>query len=749
MADNELLIKINADAKNAEKAFDDIRSQTEDLEGTLTSIAKGSAIAFAALTAEVGLAAHAYEESEQASRKLTITLQNQGIYSKALQDSYKGQAEELQKLTGFDDDKIVKGQALLQNFIGQRQVTEELTRASLELAEANGGNVEAGFESLGRALQGNTRALKQYGIVIEEGLTSGERYSRVLEQISLKLGGQAEAANKGLGSIRGLKSAFSDFQEAIGQKFAPIIEKAITFVTKFFQAAAKNQGLIDLAAAVIGAGIAISGIVALITAAIPVFLAASAAATVFGTTLAVALGPVTLIAAGIVAIGAAVGYYVSQSNKAGAATEALDNKIALATTNLENARKRLDDPIARFFSSNVDKEYEEKKAQLEDLQERKRKLDSSETAKSRTIDVDPAKKAVADKEEAQRLQRQRLEEKAQQAHLDVLRLQNEHASEELIAIKQKEAETLKALAETNNAEERELLQAKYEELKALEADQRAQDQESAAAFREEDLALKAENQAADTDADRAYREQKNAELLADTIGEKEAERKVEFEKAQTRLAARNTEALERKKFGAAYALINKTLHSEEVQGVKNASAELVDLQNSKNATLKAIGKAAAITQIVIGTAEAALNIYRGFATIPIVGPALGIAGAAAAVAFGAEKIQRVNSAADGALVEGGIPGRDSVPFLLEPGELVVPKRNFNDVVGAVKSDSNQTDPAMLALLTSIDQKFTQPSQTIIQGDVMADSAFIDVLIAKISDRLQYGNAQLVGASGVL
>ena len=54
--------------------------------------------------------------------------------------------------------------------------------------------------------------------------------------------------------------------------------------------------------------------------------------------------------------------------------------------------------------------------------------------------------------------------------------------------------------------------------------------------------------------------------------------------------------------------------------------------------------------------------------------------ASAITAFGAEQISNVQAAQDGALVEGGIPGRDSVPFLLEPGELVVPRRNFNDVI---------------------------------------------------------------------
>ena len=158
------------------------------------------------------------------------------------------------------------------------------------------------------------------------------------------------------------------------------------------------------------------------------------------------------------------------------------------------------------------------------------------------------------------------------------------------------------------------------------------------------------------------------------------------------------------KFGTTFATINKAINSEQVQGFKSASGELVALQQSENSTLKRIGKAAAVAQITIKTAESAINIYRGFSTIPFIGPALGIAGAAAAVAFGAEQIGKVTAAQRGGLIEGGVPGRDSVPALLEPGELVVPRANFEEVIQAVQGaraeaggdtdvDSDEDSPA--------------------------------------------------------
>ena len=76
--------------------------------------------------------------------------------------------------------------------------------------------------------------------------------------------------------------------------------------------------------------------------------------------------------------------------------------------------------------------------------------------------------------------------------------------------------------------------------------------------------------------------------------------------------------------------------------------------------------------------------FSDLSGIPIVGPALGAIAAAAVLAFGVESIQKVNSAADGALV-GGAGFKDSQPFMLTPGELVVPRQNFEEVVSAISN----------------------------------------------------------------
>lgn len=158
------------------------------------------------------------------------------------------------------------------------------------------------------------------------------------------------------------------------------------------------------------------------------------------------------------------------------------------------------------------------------------------------------------------------------------------------------------------------------------------------------------------------------------------------------IANQNKYLADRVRFGSAYAAINAVINSEEIQGKKATIDSLVQLTNSGNQTLKTIGKAASVVQIGIKTAEGAISAYAALAGIPFVGPALGAAAAAALVAYGAEQTARVLAAQEGGIVPGSFGGgsfTDTVPSMLTPGELVVPRNSFDEVINAVADRRNQ------------------------------------------------------------
>lgn len=70
---------------------------------------------------------------------------------------------------------------------------------------------------------------------------------------------------------------------------------------------------------------------------------------------------------------------------------------------------------------------------------------------------------------------------------------------------------------------------------------------------------------------------------------------------------------------------------------------LSTLQKSENKKMARIGKAAAIAQALINTYQSATAAYNAMAGIPYVGPALGVAAAAAAVAAGLNNVAQIRS----------------------------------------------------------------------------------------------------------
>lgn len=155
---------------------------------------------------------------------------------------------------------------------------------------------------------------------------------------------------------------------------------------------------------------------------------------------------------------------------------------------------------------------------------------------------------------------------------------------------------------------------------------------------------------------------------------KEGERKKENKR---KIAERAQFLKDEEQYGTAIATLKKSLNSQELKDKENTLNSLSELQSSKSKELFEVGKAAAIAQSAIDTARGAVAAYTSLAGIPFVGQALGIAAAAALVAYGTEKVniiknQNMRKALRGGVVSGGVAGVDTEPFLLSKGEAIIP-----------------------------------------------------------------------------
>lgn len=122
--------------------------------------------------------------------------------------------------------------------------------------------------------------------------------------------------------------------------------------------------------------------------------------------------------------------------------------------------------------------------------------------------------------------------------------------------------------------------------------------------------------------------------------------------------------------------LNSTLSDMELLGQKNRSAF--------NAW-----KAMAIAMGIISTYESAISTYSSLSKIPIIGPALGIAGAAVAIAAGMARIQAIRSTQFQGRQKGGSMVGNTPYMVGEAGpELVIPNR------GATVIPNNQLSSVM-------------------------------------------------------
>lgn len=756
----DLIIKISGDIKAYEDALKEAESKTENFKDAAGTVAQYSAVAFAALTAEIGFSVAAFNDAENASRQLTLALQNQGIYSKSVIADYERYAKVVSDATGIDDDNIKKSQAIAQGYLGRMKVTEDLTRAIADLAELEGGDLNAAAEKIARTIGTKTNAFARQGLELDETMTKEERLARVMEFVNQKAGGLAETVGNTAGSVRGLKTAFGDVQEEIGKRFAVQVDVGVRALTALLKTVKEKDAILDWVAALVAGGAAMSGAISVAGTLATSIVAVTNVMTAMGVAVTATRVAITLLAGAtgigllVVALGTLGGYLLTSTQK----MQEFKKNIPGATDEIKKLKdevKELEKYKMNFAlpgeQATRQRNIDEKKKQIADLERIVAEAAEAE------YDQQNKKTKAADAHFERNVARDRAEAAAKEAHLQVLAAINNGASQEQIETRQRQADILMDISQSTNEREKQLLREQYAELTAIRIEQDVQEMERRQAFEEEQQVIREEMLQQYGMQNSTLTQKQLDEIRAQKMTELDVYRQIEKEKLQDKVKSDNEYLLNQKKFGTAYATIYKMMHSEVYQGTKTAFGELAQLQQSSNSTLKGIGKVAAIANIVIKTAESAMNIYAGFSTIPIIGPALGTAGAAAAIAFGAEQIGKVNAAAQGAVVKGGVPGRDSVPFMLTPGELVTPSENFEEAIGSMRAAREAQKvggtlggadlmPVLQEISAKLDNLGGGGNTFNVNGDVLADDGYMERLLEKISDFLEYKNGKLYGVT---
>jgi hypothetical protein len=606
----DLIIKIAGDISDFKSSLDQVGQSASDSGDSLSKIALGAGAAFTALAAAISYCVDQYAETELASKEVNLALQNQGIYSDELVKSYKAMADAQERVTGIDADEITKGQAQLQNLIGQTKITPQLTQAMLDLSVKTG-SVSSAAQMLGMWLDGNNRGMKLYGITVDSTASSHDRLAQITEQVEQKFGGLAQSMDTGLGSMKGLRTSFNDIAKDIGEQFAPIVSKATGLLTEFFQ-------------------------------------------------------------------------HIHDGNKLAAdPMHQLNLEIAAVQQGLINISKG-----GTYINVNTGQV-------ITDMKQLKNQLDILEATKDdmakagRGSRQDSGKKEGADEAAGRKAASDKMKETENKDHLEAMKEQLEGHEKEVTDLLTQQADVegkLKtAYQNDESSAQKTFLKEKLENIKESLAQQKTIEEGQRVSLQDDILAKDKAFNDLDLEETKTFA-QKNFAVLKSSIDTiSTAKQKAALDDAKLHIKANNQYLLDQAKFGTTYAALNKATHTQEIQDAESLANQMSQLQSSKSAVLVAIGKAAAIADIGIKTAQGAVaaEALSISAFGPVAGPIIGTTMAAALIAFGAEQVGTILGFDKGGLVTGGMSGVDSVPILAQQGELIAPKQNFDEVVNAV------------------------------------------------------------------
>jgi tape measure domain-containing protein len=140
-------------------------------------------------------------------------------------------------------------------------------------------------------------------------------------------------------------------------------------------------------------------------------------------------------------------------------------------------------------------------------------------------------------------------------------------------------------------------------------------------------------------------------------------------------------------------------YTQRVDTARTGLSAIASLQKSGNRDAFNIGKRAAQAQVLLDIPKAAFAAYTSLIGVPFVGPVLAPLAAAAAVFAGTQQLRQIEAQQPPGFAEGGlVPGtgnKDTVPALLTPGEVVVPKKNFADLQQGMVQGSIASDQVIL------------------------------------------------------
>jgi len=240
--------KAAASTKAAARQQEQMSRQTRLLRGAVAAVSAAAIIKFGSDSVK------AFKEAEVAQAKLTQAYAKFPKLADVNIGAMRAMNSELQKVTVYEDDATAAMQARLAMYDLTGQQLRELTPLVMDYASATGQDLASAGDAIGKALLGNTRALKSVGISYKATGDRAKDYAAIQSMLSEKVGGFAEAEGKtAAGQAARLANAYGDLQESVGEALLPALEAVVDVLTPLTESFNELPKGAKTAAVVIGA----------------------------------------------------------------------------------------------------------------------------------------------------------------------------------------------------------------------------------------------------------------------------------------------------------------------------------------------------------------------------------------------------------------------------------------------------------------------------------------------------------------
>ena len=649
-----LTIKINGDIKDFQKKLKGVEASTKELQTALSNIATKATIAFAGLGATITGLISTYRTQEQAEKKLETVLRSTGEAAGLTAQELKDMASGLQSVTTFGDEAIIEAQSLLLTFtkVG-KDVFPQATESILNMSAALGTDLKSQALQVGKALNdpiAGVTALTRAGVslteqqkeqikVFQESGDIAKAQSLILNELQVQFGGQAKAAAEGTGRFIQLSNTLGDMAEVIGKHLVPPLS---SMAEKF------NEILVDIlgtkgdqfgktAASILLVATNASILTAGLALATKGLIAARVAVKALGLSLKGLRA--TLISTGIgaiiIGISIAVEKFVmdfeTNMKKAKEAWAVFSDLIAVSVPLIKKEFETTFE-ILRAFGRAIISIGDDVLNFFTNLGKGIVNFFKGPAQQALDEYPDAIKRAVENKNKG-------IEES------------EKSLTEKLTEIAQDRIQRLKDIY---NEDREQKIEADNEEYERKKAQKELEDQE------EEARLTKAHQ-----------REATYHQTLKKT--------KIDHEKFI--MSAQKREALNYKNSAIIKEKIDKERSKKQTENLKSTLGTISTLQSSGNTTLFNIGRAGALAMAYIDGKAA---VIKALASAP---PPINYGLATAVGLAVAAQIGQILGASPPKMNDGGMimgsPGIDQNLAMLSRGELVVPTKNFDEVVGAV------------------------------------------------------------------